>query len=82
MRTELVSTEALAEAFTKQSWDWLVKYYSVEREERFRVKTKYPVLEHYWWQCVDSVLRLEQLHAHKGDSQTPSPNTKLVVRHC
>ena len=34
MRTELVSTEALAEAFTEQSCNGLVKYYAVEQEER------------------------------------------------
>ena len=82
MRTELVSTEASAEAFNKRSWDWLVKITQWNGKERFRIQTKYPVLERYWWQCADSVLRLEQLHAHKGDSQTPSPNTTLVVRHC
>jgi len=44
MRTELVSTVAVAEAYNTQSSNGRVKYYAVEREERLCVNTKCPVL--------------------------------------
>jgi len=47
-----------------------------------RVNTNIPRIERCGQQCACSVLRLEQLHVHKGDSQTPPTNTTLVVRHC
>ena len=82
MRAELASTEALTEAFNKQSCDGLVKHYTVERDERFCVAAKFPVLNAIGGNVLIVFCVWNNSTHVKVTAKPHLPTAKLVVRHC
>ena len=81
MRTELASTAAFAEAYNTQSSNGRGINYAVEREERFRVNTKYPVVNTEGGNVL-AVFCAWNNSTHVKVTAKPHLPTQLVVRHC